>query len=172
MAVGGTMTVGSSDAFIVAWTFTVGIGAGMALSTAASAALGRLSAERSGVGSALMQTVTKLGPAFGAAILGSVLNSTYQAGLHLNGLPGPAAEAVRRSVFGGIAVAQRLHSPVLLDSVRTAFVAGMDNGLLVSAAIALAGAVLALAFLPGPIAAAPRVEVPISRAEYEPVARG
>ena len=172
MAAGGTMTVGSSDAFIVAWTFTVGVGAGMCLSTAASAALGQLSAERRGVGSALMQTVTKLGPAFGAAILGSVLNSTYQAHLHLSALPAPAAEARRRSVFGGIAVAQRLHSPTLLDSVRTAFVAGMDNGLLVSAAIALAGAVLALAFLPGRVATAPRVEAAITRAEYEPVARG
>jgi EmrB/QacA subfamily drug resistance transporter len=172
MGVGGTMTVGSGDAFIMAWTFTVGVGAGMSLSTAASAALGRLSAERSGVGSALMQTVTKLGPAFGAAILGSVLNSTYEAHLNLGGLPAPAAEAVRRSVFDGIAVAQRLHSPALLDEVRTAFVAGMDNGLLVSAAIALAGAVLALAFLPGRVAAAPRVEATIARAEYEPVAGG
>jgi MFS transporter, DHA2 family, multidrug resistance protein len=172
MAFGGTMTVGSGDAFIIAWTFTVGVGAGMSLSTAASAALGQLSAERSGVGSALMQTVTKLGPAFGAAILGSVLNSTYQAHLNLSGLPAPAAEAVRRSVFGGIAVAQRLHSPALLDAVRMAFVAGMDNGLLFSAAIALAGAVLALAFLPGRVAPAPRVEATIARAEYEPVARG
>jgi len=48
----------------------------------------------------------------------------------------------------------------------------MDNGLLVSAAIALAGAVLALAFLPGRVAAAPRVEATIARAEYEPVAGG
>lgn len=119
-----------------------------------------------------MQAVTKLGPAFGAAILGSVLNSTYQAHLHLDGLPGPAAEAVRRSVFGGIAVAQRLHSPALLNTVRTAFVAGMDNGLLVSAAIALAGAVLALAFLPGRVTTVSPVEVTIARAEYESIARG
>jgi hypothetical protein len=67
----------------MAWTFTVGVGAGISLSTAAAAALNQLSAERSGVGSALMQTVTKLGPGFGAAILGSVLNSSYQAQLHL-----------------------------------------------------------------------------------------
>src|ERR1700704_3806292 len=156
----------------MAWTFTVGVGAGISLSTAAAAALNQLSAERSGVGSALMQTVTKLGPAFGASILGSVLNSTYQAHLHLDGLPAPAAEGVRWSVFGGIAVAQRLHSPALLDAVRTAFVAGMDNGLLVSGAIALTGALLALAFLPARVVAAPPVETTIARAEYEPVAGG
>jgi MFS transporter, DHA2 family, multidrug resistance protein len=172
MAAGGTMTVSTGDAFIGAWTFTVGLGAGICLSTAASAALGELSAERAGVGSALMQTVTKLGPAFGAAILGSVLNSTYQAQLNLNSLPPTAAEAVRTSVFGGIAVAHRLGSPALLDAVRTAFVAGMDNGLRVSAAIALGGAVLALAFLPRRATAVSQPEAPVARAEYEPVAGG
>src|SRR4030088_712473 len=116
----------------MAWTFTVGVGAGISLSTAAAAALNQLSAERSGVGSALMQTVTKLGPAFGAAILGSVLNSTYQAQLHLEGLPAPAADAVRRSVFAGLSVAHGLHSPGLVETVRSAFVAGMDSGLMVS----------------------------------------
>jgi MFS transporter, DHA2 family, multidrug resistance protein len=171
MAAGGTMTAGTGDAFIGAWTFTVGLGAGICLSTAASAALGQLSADRAGVGSALMQTVTKLGPAFGAAILGSVLNSTFQAQLSLGNLPAPAAAAVRTSVFAGIAVARRLHSPALLDSVRTAFVAGMDNGLLVSGAIALAGAVLALAFLPRRATVAPTIEAPVARAEFEPVAR-
>lgn len=169
MAAGGTMTADSGDGFIAAWTFTVGVGAGICLSTAAAAALNQLSAERSGVGSALMQTVTKLGPAFGAAILGSVLNSTYQAQLYLQGLPGPAAEAARRSVFAGIAVAHQLHSPALLDSVRTSFVTGMDYGLRVSAAIALVGAALALAFLPRRTSTLARVEAQVGSGDYEPV---
>ena len=171
MAAGGTMSVATGDAFIGLWTFTVGLGAGICLSTAASAALGQLSADRAGVGSALMQAVTKLGPAFGAAILGSVLNSTYQAQLNLGNLPAPAAEAVNTSVFAGIAVARRLHSAALLDTVHTAFVAGMDNGLRVSAAMAIAGAILALAFLPGRAAAvAPTVEAPVGGGEYRSVA--
>lgn len=158
MAAGGTMSVQAGDGFIAAWTFTVGVGAGLCLATAASAALVELSAERSGVGSAVMQTVQKLGPAFGATILGSVLNSTYQAQLNLAGLPAPAAEAVRKSVFGGVAVARQIGSPELLDSVRNAFVSGMDNGLWVSAAIASAGALLALAVFP--LHAKPRIERP------------
>jgi MFS transporter, DHA2 family, multidrug resistance protein len=169
MAAGGTMTTDTGDGFIAEWTFTVGVGAGTCLSTAAAAALNQLSAERSGVGSALMQTVTKLGPAFGAAILGSVLNSTYQAQLHLSGLPAPAADAVRRSVFAGIAVAHQLHSPALLEAVRAAFVTGMDNGLRVSAAIALVGAVLALAFLPRRTATVARAGAQARSGEYEPV---
>ena len=170
MAAGGTMTAATGDAFIGVWTFTVGLGAGICLSTAASAALGQLSADRAGVGSALMQTVTKLGPAFGAAILGSVLNSTYQSQLSLGSLPAPTAEAVRTSVFAGISVARRLHSTALLNNVHTAFVAGMENGLRVSAAIALAGAVLALTFLPGRATVARAVEASARGGEYEPVA--
>ena len=87
MALGASMTATSGDAYVALWTFIVGAGGGICFATAASAALVELSAERSGVGSALLQTVVKLGPAFGASILGSVLNGTYQGQLHLTGLP-------------------------------------------------------------------------------------
>jgi DHA2 family multidrug resistance protein-like MFS transporter len=77
-----------------------------------------------------------------------VLSAGYLARLHLSGLPPAAAAAVRQSVFGGVAVAQKLHSASLLASVQMAFVHGMDMALLVSAGIALAGVVLTLVFLP------------------------
>ena len=51
--------------------------------------------------------------------------------LHRPPQPGRTAAGrrggVRQSVFGGVAVAQKLHSPALLASVRTAFVHGMDR---------------------------------------------
>lgn len=148
MAAGVMMTAGSSDRFIAAWTFAAGGGVGLALATAASAALVELSGERSGIGSALLQAVQKLGVPFGAAILGSALNSAYQQSLRLAAVPAAAAGAAEKSVFAGLAVAQQLGSASLLQSVRTAFVAGMDGALRVSAGIAAAGIVLALAFLP------------------------
>lgn len=148
MILGATMTTASTDGFIMLWTFVVGAGAGLGFATAASAALVELSAERSGVGSALLQTVVKLGPAFGATILGSVLNATYQADLHLAALPARVAAAVEASVFGGLDVARQLGSPALASSVRAAFVAGMDDAIRVAAAITLLGVALALAFLP------------------------
>ena len=148
MFAGSTMSQGSGDGFIAAWTFVVGAGAGLGLATAASVAVVELPADQSGVGSALLQAVVKLGPAFGATILGSVLNSSYQGRLALTGLPSEAASTVEKSVFGGIAVAQQLGSPALLDSVRTAFVAAMDDASRVAAVIALAAAVAALAVLP------------------------
>ncbi len=121
---------------------------GLALATAADGALSTLSAERTGVGSALMQTVQKIGGPFGAALLGSVLSSVYQANLHLAGLPAQAASAVEKSVFGGLAVAGQLGSAQLAASVRAAFVDAMNTSLWVSGGVALAAMVLAVAFLP------------------------
>jgi EmrB/QacA subfamily drug resistance transporter len=148
LAVGATTSVTSGYLFIGAWTAVVGAGMGVALATAASAALGELSPERAGVGSAVMQTVQKIGAPFGAAILGSVLNAGYRSHLNLAGLPGPAAHAARDSVFAAIVLAGKLRSPSLLDSARTSFVYGMDVMLMVCGGVTVAGIVLALLFLP------------------------
>jgi EmrB/QacA subfamily drug resistance transporter len=160
LALGTTMTATSGDRFMALWTLVVGAGAGLGFATAASAALVELSAERSGVGSALLQAVIKLGPAFGASILGSVLNSTYGSRVSLAGLTAQAAATVKGSVFGGLTVARQLNSPELLASVRTAFVAGMDDAVRVAAVVAIAAVLLALAFLPGRIRAAQIADAP------------
>jgi MFS transporter, DHA2 family, multidrug resistance protein len=146
--VGATLSTASSDVFVAGWTLVVGAGSGLAFATSASAALVELSSERAGVGSALLQAVVKLGPAFGASILGSALNATYQSHLDLAGLPDAAAQVVRDSVFGGVAVAQQLGSTQLLGNVQAAFVAGIDVAALLTAATACATVALALLFLP------------------------
>jgi DHA2 family multidrug resistance protein-like MFS transporter len=149
LGVGATTGATSGTDFIAAWTPVVGLGMGFGLATASAAALGALSAERAGVGSAVMQAVNKVGAPFAAAVLGSVLNATYRGRLDLTGVPTDVADAMRDSVFAGVAAARQLGSTSLLDSVRTAFVAGMDGMLWACAAIAVAGMVLALIFLPG-----------------------
>jgi MFS transporter, DHA2 family, multidrug resistance protein len=149
---GARTTVDSSSWFVAGWMAAVGVGMGIALATAASGALAELPQQRSGVGAAVMQACQKLGGPFGSAILGSALASVYRAHVPLAGLPAAAAAAVQGSVFGGLAVASRLHSPELLVAVRTAFVDGMDVALLVSAGMAAAGIVCALIFLPGRVA--------------------
>jgi DHA2 family multidrug resistance protein-like MFS transporter len=77
-----------------------------------------------------------------------VLAVGYHSGLDLAGLPAPAANEVRSSVFSGLAVARETGSAALLDSVRSAFVHGTDAMLWVSAGVGVAGIVIALAFLP------------------------
>jgi hypothetical protein len=141
--------------FIATWTAIAGVGFGLALATAASSALVDLPKANAGVGSAVMQAVQKAGAPLSAAILGSVLASAYHSGLGLAGLPPHAAGAVRSSVFAGLAVAHQLGSPQLLDSVRAAFAHGIDAMLWVSAGLAVAGIVVALAFLPWRATAAP-----------------
>jgi DHA2 family multidrug resistance protein-like MFS transporter len=171
LGVGATTGLTSGTGFLSLWTPLVGLGMGLALATASAAALGALSAERAGVGSAVMQAVNKVGAPFAAAILGSVLNATYQGQLQLAGVPARVAAAARDSVFAGVAAAQQLESVSLLDSVRAAFVAGMDGMLWVCAAIAAAGIALALVFLPGRAAAAEMPAEPAA-SEDEAVVRG
>ena len=156
LALGATMTVTSGDAFIATWTAVAGVGFGLALATAASSALVDLPKASAGVGSAVMQAVQKAGAPLSAAILGSILASAYHSGLSLAGVPPRAADAVSSSVFAGLAVAHRLGSAQLLDSVRAAFTHGIDAMLWASAGLAVAGIVVALAFLPWRATAAPQ----------------
>jgi MFS transporter, DHA2 family, multidrug resistance protein len=148
LAVGAFTTISSGSGFGAAWFAVAGVGLGLAIPAAMNAALGALSAERSGAGSALITALRQVGAALGAAILGTVLSSAYQARLDLAGLPASAAGAVRSGVSGGVEVARGLGSAPLLHSVQTAFVHGLDVMLWCCAGIALAAALLALAFLP------------------------
>ncbi|MFI5285750.1 MAG: MFS transporter [Candidatus Dormibacteria bacterium] len=148
LAVGSRTGVSSSDAFIAVWMGVAGMGLGLALSTSTSAALVELSAKRSGVGSAVLQAVNKIGGPFGTAILGSALSSVYLSRLMVTGLPTAAVTAAKPSVFAGVAVASQVGSVSLLRVVRAAFTDGMDTALLLSAGIAALGLVLTLIFLP------------------------
>jgi MFS transporter, DHA2 family, multidrug resistance protein len=148
LLLGARTGISSGGGFVAAWMALVGFGMGIAMATATSSALVELPEERSGVGSAVMQALNKTGGPLGSAILGSALTAAYLGHLDLSGLPAPAAAETRQSVFGGVAVAHQTHSQPLLDSVRAAFTHGLDEALVISAGIALAGAVLALLFLP------------------------
>ncbi len=148
LASGATTSVASGESWSAMWITICGFGLGFAMPASMNAALGALSAERSGVGSALLQAVRMIGGSFGAAILGSAMNSGYRGDLVLSGLPAATARAMRESVFAGLAVARKLGSPALLDTVRRAFVHGMDVMLFVSVGVAVIGIVLTVIFLP------------------------
>jgi AcrR family transcriptional regulator len=80
--------------------------------------------------------------------MGSILATRYADRLSLRGAPVTVAVAARQSVYDGVAAASRLGLVPRVQSIRGAFVTGMDTALLVSAAIAVVGALLTLAFLP------------------------
>jgi MFS transporter, DHA2 family, multidrug resistance protein len=175
LAVGATTHVTSGTGFAVAWFAVAGLGLGLSMPAAMNAALGALTPERSGSGSALITAMRQVGATIGVAVLGTVLLSAYRSHLHLGGLPAAAADAVRSSVAGGVAVAHEANSAVLLVMTRTAFVHGLDVMLAVCAIIALVSALLALAFLPRrPTAASPAGPAPVAAGDLAavPVASG
>ena len=149
LAVGTGTTIGSGTGFAATWFAITGFGLGIAMPTALNAALGALSPARSGSGSALITAMRQVGGTIGVAVLGTVLATVYRSRLHLTGLPAAAGNAVRGSVAGGIATARATGSAGAARAVRGAYVHGMDVMLWVCSGIAIASALLALAFLPG-----------------------
>ena len=148
LAAGAFTSTNSGTGYGAAWFAVAGAGLGLAMPAAMNAALGALSAERSGAGSALITAFRQVGATLGAAILGTVLNSAYRSRLDVTGLPAAVSGLVRSGVSGGAGLARRLGSASLLSSVDTAFVHALDIMLWCCAGIALAAALLALAFLP------------------------
>jgi DHA2 family multidrug resistance protein-like MFS transporter len=149
MILGALTTLTSSTGYTVAWVALAGLGLGLVMPAAMGIALGALSAERSGSGSALLTAMRQVGSTIGVAVLGTVISNSYSSGVAsaAAALPAQAAAAVRSSVGAGVGVAGKLGSSSLLDTVRLAFVHGMDLMLWTCGGIAVAAALLAVIFL-------------------------
>ncbi len=148
LAAGALTTAGSGFGYAAVWTTVAGVGLGMALPTSMDAALGELTAERSGVGSALITALRQFGGSLGVALLGAALNATYRSRLALVDLPEAAAETAQKSVAAGMAAAKAVGSESLLQSVKQSFTGGMGVMLGLCGGITLLGIALAFAFLP------------------------
>ena len=149
MALGALTTLASSTGYTIAWVGLAGLGLGLVMPGAMSAALGDLSAERSGAGSALLTAMRQVGSTIGVAILGTVISNRYASGVAgaASGLTSQAASAVKSGVGSGVAAAHQLGSSDLLVAVRTSFVHGMDLMLWICGGIALGCALLAVIVL-------------------------
>src|ERR1700744_6421891 len=148
LAIGAFTKASSGTGFTAAWFAVAGLGLGLARPAAMNAALGALSAERSGAGSALITAMRQVGATIGVAVLGTILNNVYQSHLTATGLPPAVAGAAKSSVAAGGTVAHAVHSAALLATVRSSFVHGLDIMLWVCGGIALVSAILAVVFLP------------------------
>ncbi|NUR63744.1 MAG: MFS transporter, partial [Catenulispora sp.] len=156
LVIGTTTGVHTGYGFVAFWLALGGTGVGLAMPIAMNAALDQLSPERAGVGSGLLMTIRQVGGTIAVAILGTVLNSSYrtEVGKATAALPTEVAGAVARSAGGGVAVAQKLHSPALLESVRSALVHATGLTLWVSAGFAVAGVLAATQLRRSPVPAA------------------
>ncbi|MFF7851449.1 MFS transporter [Streptomyces sp. NPDC007910] len=136
-------------------------GAGMAhiMPPVTVAIMQALPREKAGSGSAINNTFRQVGGALGVAVLGSVLSSVYRGEIegHLGGVPAALRATAGESVEATLAVAEKL-GPAGRDLVapaHQAFLDAMHVTAIASAAIALVGAAVVAAFLPGRTPAAP-----------------
>jgi DHA2 family multidrug resistance protein-like MFS transporter len=138
----------------------IGLSIAFTMIPALDAILGALPAGETGAGSALTRAIQNVGASLGVAVMGSILNSSYQTHLNgqLAGLPATARAAAETSVAVAAAVAHHLPAPSgdqLLRAAETAYSQGMSEVLVATAGLLVVGAALMALFLP---ARANRVE--------------
>ncbi|HUR85135.1 MAG TPA: MFS transporter [Solirubrobacteraceae bacterium] len=154
---------------------TLGQGIGLAMAPATDAIMGALPRAKAGIGSAMNDVVREVGGTLGIAVLGSILASGYASGMDdaVSTLPAGAAEAASDSVGAAHEIGAQLGGGAgaqLVDSANSAFVGAMTTTASLSAAFAVAGALIALAFLPARAEAAPDEDhVPDGREVLEPL---
>ncbi|CDZ89525.1 MFS transporter [Rhodococcus ruber] len=149
VTLGATTSITSGYGFVAGWLFLAGLGTGMALAPAMDAVLDALPTEHAGAGTAVTMTLRQVGGALGVAVLGSVLAQGYTDRLDTVGLPTAAADTARDSLAGALAIAARLNLPEVGLSAQAAYLHGIALVLLVTAALALLGACVTIARLPG-----------------------
>src|ERR1700688_388643 len=131
----------------------MGLSIAFTMIPALDAILGALPAGQTGAGSALTRAIQNVGASFGVAIMGSILNSAYQAHLggQLGGVPAGVRVAAETSVAVAAAAARHLPAPLgdnLLHAASGAYAQGMSDVLMVTAAVLVIGAALMALFLP------------------------
>ena len=153
LVVASTSTVTSGFAPVGLAMVLMGAGMGFASAPATESIMGSLPKEHAGVGSAVNDTSREVGGALGVAVLGSLLTSLYTSQLNAKlpaSVPAQAREVAESSVGAAIEVSNRLGATgaPLAGLAREAFVYAMVRGAMVTAAVALFGALLAWRFLP------------------------
>ena len=151
----------------------IGSGIGLTGAPATESIMGAVPAAKAGVGSAINDATRILGGTLGVAVIGSIYASLYASRLAETlptGLPGSIADPARRSVGIALGAADRLDAlgrsgaaRGLRDAATSAFFDGFQTAVLVAAAIALGGMVVALALIPNqpPAASAEPADLPL-----------
>jgi hypothetical protein len=156
--VAGSITPSFSYSIIAVQMVVYGLGLGLTSAPATESIMGAVSARQAGVGSAVNDATRLLGGTLGVAVIGSVYLSLYTSRLTAAlpaALPHTLANLARQSVGAAFGVSGQLAAhgqgaaaAAVHQAATSAFDHGLSVGCVVAAAIALAGALLAAAFLP------------------------
>ncbi len=147
---------------IVPQMILMGLGMGLISTPATESILLVLPPARAGVGSAVNDATRELGGTLGVAVVGSIFSSVYAAHL-ADGVFATQPAGVLAQAQDSVGVAQALGagSPGLTAAVQDAFMAGLHTSCLVIGLLCLAGALAALAALPGRVVPSPLEEEPV-----------
>src|SRR3954469_4762046 len=153
LVVASTSTVDSGYGRVMIAMVLMGAGMGLSVAPATESIMGALPLHQAGVGSAVNDTSREVGGALGVAIVGSMLSSLYSSDLNDKlpaNVPGQVRDAADQSVGAALQVSAQLGrvGAPLADAARESFVYAMSRASLVTAAVAVIGAVLAWRFLP------------------------
>lgn len=140
---------------IVPGMIAVGCGVGLAIPAGTASVMGSVPTDHAGVGSATNGTFLQVGGALGVAIIGSLQSTRYQHLMTTGLAPYHVPRAVEQVILGSIGGAQEVAGRIggttgqlLARLARSAFVSGMNLGLVVGGAVVAAGGLLALAAFP------------------------
>ena len=144
--------VDSGYGLIAASLAVFGVGMGAAMAPATESIMSSLPQANAGVGAAMNDTTRMVGGSLGVAVLGSLLSSGYRGDMEsvTADLPAQAAPA-GDSLGAASSIAERLGGDTgatLTRAADAAFTSAMGDALMVGAAVALAGAALALKVMP------------------------
>ena len=145
----------SSPNDTIAWFVLLGLGLSPVMVGATNVIVGNAPVELAGVASGLQSTAMQLGGTLGTAVLGAVMSAKISSMLpaswhaaHLPALSPAQLAQVKSAVSVGAAPVTRNTPPQLAAEItrisHVTFVAGMHNAFVVAAAVALAGALIAL----------------------------
>ena len=148
-----TASTSPSDAII--WFVLLGLGLSPVMVGATEVVVGNAPAELAGVAGGLQSTAMQLGGTFGIAILGAVMSAKISSALptswhtaHLPALTTTQLSQVNSAVSVGMSPVMPHTPPHVADAItrisHATFAAGMHDAFLVGAAVALAGAAIAL----------------------------
>lgn len=161
-------TAGSGYGIVALGLAVMGISIAFAMIPSLDAILGALGSGETGAGSALTRAIQNVGASFGVAVMGSVLNSAYQAHItpSIAALPTQIRSAAESSVAVAAAVAQHLPGSLgrhVFHAAADAYSQGMSDVLLVTTGLTVVGSLLMAAFMPPrPAAATATADEPLA----------
>jgi hypothetical protein len=136
----------------------LGTGMGLTSAPATEAIMGAVPKAKAGVGSAVNDATRLFGGTLGVAVIGSIAASLYSSRLASTApghLPARAISAARESVGSALIASGSLTKAGLPDAGRSlasnatdAFLHSLAGGCIVAAGVAVAGALMAVLFLP------------------------